>query len=201
MYSGQDSKTFYRVTRPLLIAILALPLVPALTTTLLSLMATASGCALETWERCAPGGVDIGAAYELSRGVLDAVAAISASGWLLVYLILVGLLAQITTHGLRGRIVRTCAAIMAAGLMPFVLVVFSSAFAPLHRCAAMIDTLDPCEALGLLTGIEFYGKALFAWVAKIAVPLAVLVTIQVVLTVGYEALVSRVVRFCWPARE
>lgn len=201
MRAGQDSRAFYRYTRPLLLAILALPLVPAVTTTLLSLAARASGCALETWEPCVPAGIDIGTAYEASRGALDTAAAIGGSGWLLVYLLLAGVLAQLTTHGLRGRVVRTCAAVMAAALIPFVLVLFSAAFAPFHRCAVMIDTLDPCEELGLLTGLDFYGQALFTWMAKVAVPLAVLATLQVALTMGYGSMIGRLVRFCWPARN
>ncbi len=201
MRPGQDSMHVYRYTRPLLIAVLLLPLLPALTTSLLYLLAGASGCALETYQPCMPGGIDVSAAYAISVDALRAAANASISGFLLLYLLLIGALAQLTTHGFRSRVVRTFAAMLGVGLMPFILGVTSAAFAPFHRCAAMIDTLGPCDELGWLAGIAFYGNAFFDWLANTAVPLAALVTILVALTMGYRALIGRLVRFCTPARD
>jgi hypothetical protein len=80
---------------------------------------------------------------------------------------------------------------MWAGVMPLILSLASAlASSPERFCGT-----GPCETGALLTSFAFYGNVLFSWLADIAVPLAVMVTTLLAFTLGYLALIGRLVQF------
>lgn len=178
MATTRDSTRLQQCTQPLLLAALILPPISALAPLAVHLAAALFGCSLTAGADCMVGGIDLLHLYTGAHRALQAMAYFTAPGPLLVYLIAVGLLAQFTTTGFRNRIVRTFAAMLAVGLMPFLLALSAAIAGEKH---------------GLLDGVAFYGEALFDWLASTAVPLAVLVTGLLALSLGYTALVHRVV--------
>ena len=174
----------------LLLAALFLPFAPIGTTFDLYLIGLALGCPADTAQSCEMAGLDINHLYARSAELLEWTAMVSrAGGALLVYLLLLAGLAQFTTKGFRGRVVRTCAVIMWAGVNPLILSLASAlAHAPEQFCGN-----GPCDAGTLLTSFAFYGNVFFSWLAEIAVPLAVMMAGLLALTLGYAAMVKWVV--------
>ena len=174
----------------LLLIALFLPFAPIGATVDLYLIGLVFGCPADTTQMCEVAGLDFNHLFARSTGMLDWTAMVSrAERSLLIYLLLLAGLAQFTTKGFRGRVVRTCAVIMWAGVMPLILN-FASALtsSPERFCGT-----GPCETGALLTSFAFYGNVLFSWLADIAVPLAVMMTGLLALTLGYAAVVKWIV--------
>lgn len=170
----------------LVLTALFAPFAPVVATLYLAGGAEVLACPADTGTPCLLAGLDLNALYADSAALLERTARAFAGGALLLYIALLGGLAQFTTQGFRGRIVRTCAVIMWAGVMPLLLGLADAA-----ARGALAGT-------GPFTGFARYGQVLFDWVADIAVPLAVMVTALVALTLGYRMLIGRFVRLILP---
>ncbi len=173
----------------LLLAALFLPFAPIVSTFYLYMTGLALGCPAETAQSCELAGLDFNSSYARSADMLAWTAQASAGGLLLIYMLLLGGLAQFTTKGLRGRVVRTCAVIMWAGVLPLIL----GLAAAITRSPQQICGGPPCDTSHLLASFALYGNVFFHWLASIAVPLAVLGAGLVALTLGYRALIGRLV--------
>lgn len=150
------------------------------------------GCAEDLALACTRAGIDFNHIAARSMDILDWSAMASRiGGLLLVYIVLLGGLAQFTTEGFRGRVVRTCAVIMWAGVLPLVLTLASK----ITRAPEQLCGNGPCDVQGRLHSFAFLGNVFFDWLADIAVPLAVLVTAMLALTMGYRMLIGHMVRF------
>lgn len=176
----------------LLLAALFLPFAPIVATIEFHMLTSVLGCPEDITQACTLAGIDFNHIAARSIDILDWTAmASSVGGLLLVYILLLAGLAQFTTEGFRGRVVRTCAVIMWAGVLPLVLTLASKiAVAPKQLCGN-----GPCDVQGMLHSLAFFGNVFFHWLANIAVPLAVLVTAMLALTMGYRILIGRMVRF------
>ncbi len=175
----------------LLLTVLFLPFAPIVTTLDLHIVTLALGCPADSPQACTFAGLDFNHLYARSAHLLEWTAKFSQAGaLLLVYMLLLGGLAQFTTQGFRGRVVRTCAVIMWAGVMPLVLALASA----ITRSPEQLCGNGPCDATALLASFAFFGNVFFGWLANIAVPLAVLVTALLALTLGYRALIGRMVQ-------
>ena len=176
----------------LLLTALFLPLAPIVTTFYLYMIGLGLGCPADGTQACTFAGLDINHLYARSTDMLEWTAkAGGAGGPLLLYLVLLAGLAQFTTKGFRGRVVRTCAVIMWAGVLPLILALASKFTVALEQLCGN----GPCDVPGLLLSFAFFGNVFFDWLANIAVPLAVLVTSMLALTLGYRMLIGRMVRF------
>lgn len=175
----------------LLLAALFIPFFPIIAVAYASVLAMIAGCAADPARDCMVAGFDLnalrGGAFELLRRSAKA----GGSGaLLLLYICALALLAQFTTQGFRSRVVRTCAVIMWAGVMPLVLG-FANALAglpPGHLCGA-----EPCSLGTILMLFSHLGLVFFNWLTNIAVPLGVMVSLLVALTMGYRLLIMRFV--------
>jgi hypothetical protein len=176
----------------LLLAALFLPFAPIVAVIELHMLTSVLGCPEDITQACSLTGIDFNHLAARSMDILDWTATASrVGGLLLVYILLLAGLAQFTTEGFRGRVVRTCAVIMWAGVLPLVLTLASKiARAPEQLCGNGL-----CDARGLLHSLAFFGNVFFDWLADIAVPLAVLVTAMLSLTMGYRMLIGRMVQF------
>lgn len=166
----------------LLLGSLFLPFVPIITTFDLYLLRFAFSCPQTFTLPCRAAGVDLNVLFAMSSGWLKIAAEFAGSAYLLFYLLLVATLAQLTISGFRGRVVRTCAVIMWAGILPLVLALAS---ALVHGPSLFVK--------GPLTSFALYGRVFFDWLTNVAVPLAVLTTLLLALTLGYRMLIGRLV--------
>lgn len=173
----------------LLLAALFLPFAPIGITFNLYLIGLVLGCPADTALACGLAGLDFNHLFARSAGMLAWTAQASAGGLLLVYLLLLAGLAQFTTKGFRGRVVRTCAVIMWAGVMPLILALATA----ITRSPEQFCGSGPCDAGTLLASFAYFGNVFFNWLADIAVPLAVMVAGLLALTLGYAAMVKWVV--------
>lgn len=174
----------------LLLAALFLPFAPIVSTFDLYLVTSALGCPVDTAQACTLAGLDFNHLYARSADMLAWTAMVSRAGaLLLLYLLLVATLAQFTTTGFRGRVVRTCAVIMWAAVLPLALALSSA----MTRAAEQSCGSGPCQAGNPFLSFALYGNVFFQWLADIAVPLAVMVTALLALTLGYRALIGRIV--------
>jgi len=174
----------------LLLAALFIPFAPIVTTFDLYLIGLALGCPAETAQACKLAGFDFNQLFAHSADMLAWTAKASHAGVvLLVYMALVAGLAQFTVRGFRGRVVRTCAVIMWAGVLPLVLTLAQT----ITRSPEQMCGNGPCYAATLLTSFAFVGNVFFQWLTNIAVPLAVLVSGLLALTLGYRILIGKVV--------
>jgi hypothetical protein len=174
----------------LLLAALFLPFAPIGVTFNLYLIGLALGCPVDSALACEVAGLDFNHLFARSAGMLDWAAMVSrAGGVLLVYLLLLAGLAQFTTKGFRGRVVRTCAVTMWAGVIPLILALATV----ITRTPEQLCVSGPCDADTLLSSFAFYGNVFFRWLADIAVPLAVMMTGLLALTLGYAAVVKWIV--------
>ena len=166
----------------LLLAALFTPFLPIVTSFYLYVAGLALGCPADTAQSCEHLGLDINYLYMQSLSALQWGAEITASNILLAYIALVAGLAQFTTEGFRGRVVRTCAVIMCAAVLPLILA-FSNAMA---RGAVSVGDAP-------VSVFAFYGSVFLDWLANIAVPLAVLTTCLLALTLGYRLFIGKIV--------
>ncbi len=166
----------------LLLAALFTPFLPIVTSFYLYVAGLALGCPADPAQPCTRAGLEINHLYTHSLSLLQWTAEITASSFLLAYMALVAGLAQFTIEGFRGRVVRTCAVVMCATVLPLIL-----ALADANARAATPVSLDP------LTRFAFYGTVFLDWLANIAVPLAVLTTALLALTLGYGLLIGKIV--------
>ncbi len=175
----------------LLLTGLFLPFAPIMANLYIYLIAQALGCPADPAQACGFAGLDFNHLESRAADMLTWSAKASRSGAvLLVYMALLASVAQFTVRGFRGRVVRTCAIIMWAGIMPLVL----SLAAVISHAPEQMCGIGPCDAGTLLTSLALYGNIFSQWLADIAVPLAVLVTALLALTLGYRALVGRLVQ-------
>ena len=175
----------------LLLAALFAPFAPIVASLYSYLLGQALGCPADTARACEIAGLDFNHLHARAAAMLAWTAQASRTGGpLLIYLLLLAGLAQFTTRGFRGRVVRTCAVIMWAGVMPLVLALAAA----IPRSPEQLCGSWPCNAGTLLTSFAIYGNIFFQWLADIAVPLAVLVTGLLALTLGYRALIGRLMR-------
>lgn len=167
-----------------LLAALFLPFAPIVSTFYLHMTTLALGCPADTAQACQLARFDFNQLYVQSVGILKWTAlASSTAPLLLFYMLLVAGVAQITTKGFRGRIVRTCAVLMWAGVLPLVL----------GMASAM--TKGPLGPGGNpLTNFAYFGNVFFDWLANTAVPIAVMATGLLALTLGYRALIGYMMR-------
>lgn len=174
----------------LLLAALFLPFASIVITFDLYMIGLALGCPKDGAQACELAGLDFNHLYARSADILEWTAMASRAGALLLYMLLVAGLAQFTTKGFRGRVVRTCAVIMWAGVLPLILSLASA----ITRSPEQLCGGGACEAGALLTSFAYFGNVFFDWLADVAVPIAVLVTALLALTLGYRALVGRLVQ-------
>lgn len=167
-----------------LLLALFVPFLPLVASLYAHIVAFALGCPTETTTLCLFAGVDINAMLVKAVTFLRWSAETASSCWLLLYMALVAGLAQFTTAGFRGRVVRSCAVVLCAALMPLILGL-AHAFA--QAPAAILA--NPA------TGFALFGQVAFRWLAQIAVPLAVLVALLVALTLGYGLLIGKIISF------
>ncbi|MCH8238595.1 MAG: hypothetical protein IIB62_00835 [Proteobacteria bacterium] len=188
-----------RAANALLLGALFFPLLPVLSALIQYTLGAALGCQFSSGGACLIAGVDLARSSAHAAGAVNEMVRASAGVALLYYIMLLTVLAQLTSSGFRGRIVRTCAVIMWAGVLPFVLGLAALVLGEgTVQCGTPGDPAIACDAPGALTGFVYYGKVFFHWLADIAVPLAVMVTGLVALTLGYRTLVGRLVRICTP---
>jgi len=174
----------------LLLASLFLPFAPIGITLDHYLIGLVLGCPVDAAQACNMAGLDFNHLFARSADMLERTAMLSrSSGALLVYLLLLAGLAQFTTKGFRGRVVRTCAVIMWAGVMPLILALASA----ITSSSEQLCGSRPCDTGTLFAGFAFYGNVFFSWLADIAVPLAVMMTGLLALTLGYAAMIKWVV--------
>jgi hypothetical protein len=173
-----------------LLAALFLPFAPIVSTFDLYLIGLALGCPADTTQACKLAGLDFNHLFARSADMLAWTAkAAHADAVLLVYMVLVAGLAQFTTKGFRGRVVRTCAVIMWAGVLPLILTLAQT----ITRSPEQMCGTGPCDAATLLTSFAFIGNVFIQWLTNIAVPLAVLVSGLLALTLGYRILIGKFV--------
>ncbi len=190
---------WYRYTCPVLLAVLFFPLLPALSALVQYMLGVALGCLVTVGGPCLIAGVDLTLAYTHSVQAVNAMAHASTSVLLLFYVLLLTGLVQLTIRGFRGRVVRTCAVIMCVGVMPLVLNLLAMATGDrLPLCDTLTDLANSCAGANPFTSFAYYGNIFFHWLADIAVPLAVLVSGLVALTLGYRALIGWLVRMYTP---
>lgn len=194
MKSGSNATVWYHYTRPLLLTALLLPITPALALALISFTGSFAECTLSMPESCLIAGLDINYLYGEAVALLHAAANASTGQALLFYLIVIGVLAQTTISGFRGRVVRTFSTILGVGVTPFILGASRAMAASADTCGEKTAALHLCRDLGVLESIAFYGNAFAIWLATTAVPLAVMCTALLVLTMAYRALVARLAR-------
>lgn len=174
----------------LLLAALFIPFAPIVTTFDLYLVSLALGCPADTAQACSLTGFDINHLFTRSTHMLAWTAKASHAGAvLLVYMAVLAGLAQFTTRGFRGRVVRTCAVIMWASVLPLVLTLAQT----ITRSSEQMCGNGPCDTATLLTSFAFVGNVFFQWLTNIAVPLAVLVSGLLALTLGYRILIGKFV--------
>lgn len=174
----------------LLIAGLFLPFLPIITTLYFYILSLGYGCSAESGQSCNFAGLDLNALYALSASILAWAASAGAGACLLVHILLLAALAQFTTQGFRGRVVRTCAVVMWAGILPLAV----GLAAAISRSYDMACQDGDCGAGSVVFMISHYGHLLFDWLANVAVPLAVMVTGLLALTLGYRLLIGRIVQ-------
>ncbi len=173
-----------------LLAALFIPFAPIVTTFYLYMARLALGCPADSAQGCSFAGIDFNFLTARSAELLEWTARAGAGGLLLIYMLLLAGVAQFTTKGLRGRVVRTCAVIMWAGVLPLILGLAAAiARSPQGLCGGA-----PCNTGHLFASFALFGNVFFLWLANIAVPLAVLAAGLVALTLGYRALIGRVVQ-------
>lgn len=174
----------------LLLAALFLPFTPIGITINLYLIGLALGCPADTAMACGAAGLDFNHLFARSTGMLEWLALFSRTEKpLLVYLLLLAGLAQLTVKGFRGRVVRTCAVIMWAGVIPLVLALASALTLSPERFCGHGD----CDAGMLLSSFALYGNIFFSWLSNTAVPLAVMMTALLAMTLAYAAMIKWVV--------
>lgn len=174
----------------LLLAALFLPFAPIGITINLYLTGLALGCPADTAMACKLAGLDLNHLFARSTGMLEWSALFSrAEKPLLVYLLLLAGVAQFTVKGFRGRVVRTCAVIMWAGVIPLILA-FASA---LTRSPEQFCGSGDCDAGTLFSSFALLGNIFIDWLAVTAVPLAVMMTGLLAMTLGYAAMIKWVV--------
>lgn len=178
------------VADALLLAALFLPFVPIVLMVYAGAFASIFGCSGEAAQACVAGGIDFNRLYADAAAFLRWSTQLSAAGPLMAYLALLGLLAQCTTWGLRGRIVRTFAVIMWAGMVPLALGLSTAIVSmPDNFCRG-----QPCSVENFIPTAIHLGGVISNWLATNAVPLAVLATLLVVLTMGYRWLIVQAAR-------
>ncbi|RME95740.1 MAG: hypothetical protein D6773_18105 [Alphaproteobacteria bacterium] len=181
----------------MLLTALFLPLAPAVFTLYLMLARLALACPAALSQSCLRAGVDVNALHESASRLLQNTADLSAGPALFVYLLFICTLAQFTTRGLRGRLVRSCAVTMVTGLMPLFLHLAAEL---LHEPGRLCPAAS-CDPFTLTHAVAQCARMVFAWLAQIAVPLAVLTAALVVLTLGYALLLSRMLALAEPAQR
>lgn len=181
----------------LLLAGLLLPFLPISSTLYLSGLVAFAGCPADAAQSCIViGGLDLNALYAGAAALLASSAKLSAGSYLLIHMCLLALIAQFTTRGFRGRIVRTCAVVMWTGVLPLILGL-AAAIARSHEIVCAGATCEPGEVIASVT---LYGQVFFRWLTTVAVPLAVMVTGLLALTLGYRALIGRLVQIAMPSK-
>ena len=118
-----------RAANALLLGALFFPLLPVLSALIQYTLGAALGCQFSSGGACLIAGVDLARSSAHAAGAVNAMVRASAGVALLYYIMLLTVLAQSTSSGFRGRIVRTSAVTMSAGVLPVVLSL--AAFVPL----------------------------------------------------------------------
>jgi hypothetical protein len=168
----------------LLLAALFAPFAPVVAHFYVDIAGLILGCSTEAGQACLRAGIDFNLLHARSLTALHWSARAAASGFLLTYLLLVAGLAQFTTEGFRGRVVRTCAVVMSAAVLPLIL-----GFADAMARGALPVGSDAAARFA------FFGNVLGDWLATIAVPLAVLSATLLALTLGYGLLIGKLLAF------
>lgn len=170
----------------LVLAVLFIPFIPVVAIAYTSAGIALLGCPADTALACSLAGLDLNALHGHAVAWLKWSARTGASGALLAYICGLALLAQLTTEGFRGRIVRTCAVIMWAGVLPLLLGVADLFVrSPQQLCNT------PCTPDTMLPVLANLGRMFVDWIASTAVPLGVLMALLVALTMGYRLLIVR----------
>lgn len=171
------------------LAALLLPLFPVVAIIYSATAVSAFGCSAVASDPCLVGGFDLNQLHGQSVVMLKWSVKAAGSNILLVYIVLLALLAQFTIQGLRGRVVRTCAVIMSASVVPLILGIAEA----ITRVPERVCGGGPCEPATLLPTMAHLGFIFFEWLTNIAVPLGVLVSLLVAMTMGYRLLIGRFV--------
>lgn len=174
----------------LVLAALFLPFFPVILAVYASAVAGLAGCDANPATPCITG-IDLGSLSTRAAALLEWSARAARSSGLLVYIVLLTLLTQFTTQGFRGRVVRTCAVIMWAGILPFVLALADAAFrSPEDFCGGSTCTVQTAFPAALrLVG------AVIGWIANTAAPLGILVALLVAALMSYRLLIVHGFRF------
>lgn len=169
----------------ILIALFA-PFIPIVAICYTGAATALAACPDNITQACFFAGIDLNALHGHAAALLRWSARIGASGGLLAYICLLALLAQFTTKGLRGRVVRTCAVIMWAGVMPLILAAADAiALTPERLCSGGSCTLET-----VLPAVARLAHIFASWITETAVPLGVLMAMLVAVSMGYRMLVS-----------
>lgn len=175
----------------LVLAALFLPFFPVVLALYAAAAAGIARCGSGPIAPCMAAGFDLGALNARAAALLEWSARIARSGTLLSYIVVLALLAQFTTQGFRGRIVRSCAVIMWAGVVPLALALADALVrSPEDFCGG-----HACSVQTALPAAIRLAGAVFNWIANTAVPLGVLVALLVALLMSYRLLFVHVVRF------
>lgn len=179
------------VADAMVLAALFLPFFPVILAVYAGAVAGLAGCDANPAAPCMMAGFDLGSLNARAATLLEWSARAARSGGLLVYIVLLTLLTQFTTQGFRGRVVRTCAVIMWAGILPLVLALADAAFrSPEDFCGGGACTFQTAFPAALrLVG------AVIDWIANTAAPLGVLVALLVAVLMSYRLLFAHGVRF------
>lgn len=170
----------------LILIALFVPFIPIVAICYTGAATALAGCPDNIAKACSFAGIDLNALHGSTTALLKWSAGIGASGGLLTYICLLALLAQFTTKGLRGRVVRTCAVIMWAGVMPLILAAADAiALTPERLCAG-----GACTPETVLPALAKLAHIFAAWLTQTAVPLGVFMAMLVALSMGYRMLVS-----------
>jgi len=168
---------------------LFIPFLPIVAIAYASIATALFACPADMSLACAPFGIDLNALHGHATALLQWGTKVVSSGMLLGYICTLALLAQFTTSGFRGRVVRTCAVVMWAGVMPLLLGLADA----LNRSSGQLCGEASCNLGSVLPALAYFGRIFFDWLTNIAVPLGVLSALLVALTMGYRILVSRVI--------
>lgn len=173
----------------LVLGALFIPFLPIVAIAYTSIGTALFSCAADTSLACSPFGIDLNALHGHASTLLQWSIKAVSSGMLLAYICTLALFAQFTTSGFRGRVVRTCAVVMWAGVMPLLLG-FADA---LNRSSGQLCVGGPCTLDTFLPTLGYFGNAFSNWLTNIAVPLGVMSALLVAMTMGYRMLIGRFV--------